>query len=239
MGLPGHEGPRRPISSSGAPIGYAPPMVIRYLPLVAAIVPIIGINLAYWVGVDNNTLPSCIPYIDGCTSISSTGRYPPGDRLFRAVMLPQAVILALTWHFAVLWLKSWRPDSRATTTALTAGLIGALALIIYVSYLASNDPFYEIMRRYGIYLYFIGTVIAQIAVTVAMKASRLRQIMGALLVMPFVLGIYNFIQKAFIEELNSMENRIEWIVSLLMQLWFVGLFLAWRRSRFEIEVRTD
>ena len=63
--------------------------------------------------------------------------------------------------------------------------------------------------------------------------------MAALLVMPFLLGIYNFIQKAFIEELNSMENRIEWIVSLLMQLWFVGLYLAWRRSSFEIEVRTD
>ena len=49
-------------------------MVIRYLPLVAAVVPIIGINLAYWIGVDNGTLPSCIPYVDGCTSISSTGR---------------------------------------------------------------------------------------------------------------------------------------------------------------------
>lgn len=213
-------------------------MLIRYWPLVAAIVPIVGINLAYWIGVDNGTLPSCIPYIDGCTSISSTGRYPPGDRLFRAVMLPQAVILALTWHFTVLWLKSWRPESRATTTILTAGLVGALALIIYVSYLASKDPFYEIMRRYGIYLYFVGTVIAQIAVTAAMKSSRLRQIMGALLVMPFVLGIYNFIQKAFIEELNSMENRIEWIVSLLMQLWFVGLYVAWRHSKFEIEART-
>jgi hypothetical protein len=52
------------------------------------------------------------------------------------------------------------------------------------------------------------------------------------------LGIYNFIQKAFIEELNSMENRIEWIVSLLMQLWFVGLYVAWRHSKFEIEART-
>jgi hypothetical protein len=214
-------------------------MVIRYLPLVAAVVPIVGINIAYWIGVDNGTLPSCIPYIDGCTSISSTGRYPPGDRLFRAVMLPQAVILALTWHFAVLWLKSVRPDTRAANTVLTWGLIGALALIIYVSYLASNDPFYEIMRRYGIYLYFIGTVIAQIAVTAALEKSRLRQAMAGLLAMPFVLGLYNFIQKALIEESNSMENRIEWIVSLLMQLWFVALYLAWRRSGFEITVKTD
>ena len=213
-------------------------MVIRGLPLVTALAPIIGINLAYWVGVDNGTLPSCIPYLDGCTSISSTGRYPPGDRLFRAVMLPQAVLLALTWHFAVLWLKSLRPQVRASTTILVAGLVGALALIIYVSYLASNDPFYEIMRRYGIYLYFIGTVIAQIAVTASLDKSGLRTLMAWLLAMPFVLGIYNFIQKALIEDLNSIENRIEWIVSLLMQLWFIALFVAWRRTRFEVAART-
>ena len=212
-------------------------MVIRYLPLVTAIAPIIGINIAYWIGVDHGNLPSCIPYLDGCTSISATGRYPPGDRLFRAVMLPQAVLLALTWHFAVLWLKSVRPDTRATGTIIVSGLLGALALIIYVSYLASNDPFYEVMRRYGIYLYFLGTVIAQIALTVSMRSSRLRQIMGWLLVMPFVLGIYNFIQKALVENTDNMENRIEWIVSLLMQLWFVMLYLAWRRSGFKVEVR--
>ena len=212
-------------------------MVIRYLPLVTAIAPIIGINIAYWIGVDHGNLPSCIPYLDGCTSISATGRYPPGDRLFRAVMLPQAVLLALTWHFAVLWLKSVRPDTRATGTIIVSGLLGALALIIYVSYLASNDPFYEVMRRYGIYLYFLGTVIAQIALTVSMRSSRLRQIMGWLLVMPFVLGIYNFIQKALVENPDNMENRIEWIVSLLMQLWFVMLYLGWRRSGFKVEVR--
>ena len=214
-------------------------MVVRYLPLVVAIAPIVGINIAYWIGADHGNLPSCNPYLDGCTSISSTGRYPPGDRLFRAVMLPQAVLLALTWHFAVSWLKSVRPGSRAGTTVLTSGLISALALIIYVSYLASNDPFYEIMRRYGIYLYFVGTVVAQIALTAAMDASRLRRIMGALLVMPFVLGLYNFIQKMVVENPDNMENRIEWVVSLLMQLWFVGLYLAWRRSGFEVEVRTN
>ena len=213
-------------------------MVIRGLPLVTALAPIIGINLAYWIGVDNGTLPSCIPYLDGCTSISSTGRYPPGDRLFRAVMLPQAVLLALTWHFAVLWLKSLRPQVRAAPTILVAGLVGAVALIIYVSYLASNDPFYEIMRRYGIYLYFIGTVIAQIAVTASLEKSGLRRLMAWLLAMPFVLGIYNFIQKALIEDLNSIENRIEWIVSLLMQIWFIALFVAWRRTRFEIAATT-
>ena len=217
---------------------YAFTMVIRGLLLVTALGPVIGLNLAYWIGVTHDNLPSCIPYIDGCTSISATGRYPPGDRLFRAVMLPQAVFLAMTWYFTALWLRVVRPEAtRAATTALIAGLLGALALIIYVSYLASNDPFYEFMRRYGIYLYFIGTVVAQIAVSAAMQPSRLRQVMRAMMVTPFVLGLYNFIQKEFFSDLGSVENRIEWIVALIMQIWFLALLVAWRRSGFELLAR--
>jgi hypothetical protein len=74
-------------------------MFIRGLPLITAILPLVGINIAYWVGVEHGNLPSCIPYFDGCTSISATGRYPPGDRLFRAVMLPHSAWLVLTWYF--------------------------------------------------------------------------------------------------------------------------------------------
>ncbi|MEJ2298800.1 MAG: hypothetical protein P8X94_09945, partial [Woeseiaceae bacterium] len=196
------------------------------------------INFAYWIGVDSGPLPACIPYFDGCTSISSTGRYPPGDRLFRAVMLPQAVLLAMTWYLTYLWLRATRPASRAPVAVLTAGLIGALALIVYVSYLASNDPFYEIMRRYGIYFFFVGTVVAQIAATVAMERSGLRTGLGWLLVTPFVLGLYNFIQKAFLGDSGTIENTIEWIVSLLMQLWFIGLFITWRNARFEIVAKS-
>jgi hypothetical protein len=219
-------------------MGYAFVMVIRGLLLVAALAPVIGVNLAYWIGVTHDNLPSCIPYIDGCTSISSTGRYPPGDRLFRAVMLPQAVLLAVTWYATLLWLRAVRPDAtRAATTALVAGLLGALALIIYVSYLASNDPFYEVMRRYGIYFYFICTVIAQIAVSLVVPVATLRRVMLGIMVTPFALGLLNFVQKAIVENPDRTENVIEWIVSLLMQLWFVVLWLAWRRTHLAVDVK--
>ena len=219
-------------------MGYAFVMVIRGLLLVAALAPVIGVNLAYWIGVTHDNLPSCIPYIDGCTSISSTGRYPPGDRLFRAVMLPQAVLLAVTWYATALWLRAVRPDAtRAATTALVAGLLGALALIIYVSYLASNDPFYEVMRRYGIYFYFVCTVVAQIAVSLVVPVATLRRVMLGIMVTPFALGLLNFAQKAIVENPNQTENVIEWIVSLLMQLWFVVLWLAWRRTHLAIDVK--
>jgi len=153
-------------------------------------------------------------------------------------MLPQAAVLALTWYFAVLWLKSIKPGSKAGATILVSGMIGALALILYVSYLASNDPFYEIMRRYGIYLYFAGTALAQLVLSLALDRSPVQRAMVWVTVTPFALGLINFAQKAVLGSLNSNENRIEWIASLLMQAWFVLLWISWRRSRFEILVRT-
>ncbi len=213
-------------------------MTIRALPLLACLVPLVGINIAYWIGADNNVLPSCIPYIDGCTSISSTGRYPPGDRLFRATLLPYAAILAMTWYFAALWLKSLKPTSRAAPVILVSGVVGAVALVMYVSYLASHDPFYEIMKTYGIYFYFVGTALAQLVLSLALDRSPVQRAMVWVTVTPFALGLINFAQKAVLGSLNSNENRIEWIASLLMQVWFVLLWVAWRKSRFDVRVRT-
>jgi hypothetical protein len=213
-------------------------MVIRNLLLITALAPIVGINLAYWIGVNADVLPSCIPYVDGCTSISATGRYSPGDRLFRSVMLPQAALLAGTWYFAVLWLRSVSPVKRSGNAVLWFGLTGAAALILYVSYLGTKEPFYELMRRFGIYLYFIGTVFAQMIVTYSMPRSPIRKAMLWVVAIPWVLGLLNFAQKSLRAEPDSLENTIEWIVSLFMQFWFVLLYLEWRRTRFSIAVKT-
>jgi len=213
-------------------------MLVRALPLIAAVAPLIGINLAYWIGANNDVLPSCIPYLDGCTSISSTGRYPPGDRLFRAILLPQSTVLAFTWYFAVLWLRSVRPGTRAGPWILSSGITGAVALVLYVSYLASNDPFYEIMRSYGVYLYFGGTAAAQLVLSLSLERSRMQRAMVWITVTPWALGLVNFAQKAILGSLNSNENRIEWIASLLMQVWFVLLWFTWRKSQLRVAVST-
>jgi len=212
--------------------------MIRALPLLTGIVPLIGINLAYWIGVNADILPSCIPYIEGCTSISATGRYPPGDRLFRAVMLPQSVLLAGTWYFAALWLRSLSPQSKAATPALVCGLVGAAALIVYVGYLGSKEPIYELMRRFGIYFYFLGTAIGQMILTLALARSRLRQAMLWTVAVPWILGLANFAQKALRADPGMMENTIEWVVSVFIQIWFLLLYVSWRRTDFGVSVRT-
>ncbi len=223
-------------------------MLIRWLPLLAGILPFLAANLAYWLGVMHDVLPSCLPYIDGCTSISSTGRHPPGSLLFRAVHLPQGVLLLFLWYISVQWLRALGPGVRRSTelVVLISGTIGALALIVYTTYLGTTESFYEFMRRFGIYCYFLGTVLAQLflALSFLRHAKSLRS--PALVIMaramlwlcltPFVLGGLNLIFKALLVDAGAVENRIEWIAAASMQAYFVVLYYAWRRTKIAFEV---
>ena len=223
-------------------------MLIRVLPLFAGILPVVGVSLAYWIGVNNDVLPACMPLLDGCTSISATGRYPPGNLLFRAVMLPQAVLLIFVWYFACLWLRELSPNSRAVATIRAAGYIGACAMVLYVTMLGTKTPLYEFMRRFGIYFYFLGTAIAQVTLAAVLwhnakrsASQSLSRIAGGMLLLcglPFVLGVLNLVLKNLLEDADRAENRIEWLVALLMQGYFVLLHRAWLTSRFEVLVRT-
>jgi hypothetical protein len=223
-------------------------MLIRWLPLIAGIVPFVGVHVCYVIAVQYGHLPACIPYIDGCTSISATGRYPPANFLFRAVELPVAAFLIVTWYFTVEWLRALQPGlGRNKAAAIqVSGMVGALALIIYTTFLGTTEPFYEFMRRFGIYFYFLGTVLAQLFVALSLRNIRneslghLPDLLLWLSISPFVLGILNLVQKAVLAHdiADALENSIEWIASVLMQAYFVALYFAWRRTGFDVRVTT-
>ena len=213
--------------------------MIRVLPLFMGLVPIIGVSVAYWVNIRAGVLPACMPPLDGCVSISATGRYMPGSLPFRAVLLPQAAFLAFFWWLGIQWLRQVAPSYGFRRTIFVCGLIGAVSLVIYVTFLGTKQPIYEFMRRFGIYFYFLGTALSQVLLTLAIPKSRLSQLMLVFIVTPFILGLLNLALKVFIEDSNNFENRIEWISALLMQIWFMLLYFVWRKSGFVLSVRTD
>jgi NADH:ubiquinone oxidoreductase subunit 6 (subunit J) len=195
-------------------------------------------------------LQPCIPYLDGCTSISGTGRYPPASFLFKAVEMAMAVALPVFWYFSVKWLRALDPNwhSHAVWSIFLSGAVGALALIIYVTFLGTKEPFYEFMRRFGIYFYFLGTALAQLFLAVSLRGickglrdralSRMAAAMLILCLMPFALGVLNLAQKSLLphETADALENSIEWIASLMMQVYFLVVFFAWRRTGLAVSV---
>lgn len=107
-------------------------MRMKSLPLIAGIVPLVAITIAHWLGTDAGRLPGCIPYLEGCISISATGRNPPGSFVFRAVELPFAAALVFLWYFVTSWLRvlGAEPSRHALLAMLSCGVAGAMALII-------------------------------------------------------------------------------------------------------------
>ena len=224
-------------------------MLFRFIPLAAAALPLIAMFGALWIGIASETLPACFPPLDGTISISATGRKPPGSFLFRAIMLPHALLLAFLWYLTVLWLRSLDADLRRSTASaiLISGMVGSLALIVYVTFLGTKEPLYEFMRRVGIYFGYLGTALAQLLVAIALariskalQDERLRKaarVLVAVCVVTFCLGILNSVLRAVLEDADASETRIEWIASLLMQAYFFVLFLAWRSTEMTTLVR--
>ena len=209
-------------------------ILIRYLPLAVGVVPLTAVSVAHWLGVEAGQLPGCIPYVDGCVSISATGRTAPGSFIFKPVYLAFGLVLTAIWSLVVDWSSAFPrpPTQNRTRMILGFGIAGALALMVYTSLLGTSGPFYEFMRRFGIYVFFVGTVVAQLLTRLALPTGTLRRWMLLVVSLPFVLGALNLVLKYLLDDANAAENRIEWIVSLAMQAWFVLLHVAWRQTGF-------
>ena len=222
-------------------------MILRSLPLIIAVIPFLGVNVSYLIAIHYELVPACFPYLDGCTSISATGRYAPASFLFRAVQLPLAALLFLLWPLTVLWLHSLgRSHTASERTIVIAGSLGAAFLIVYVSFLGTTTEFYQFMRRFGIYGYFLGTSIAQLTLALTLRAITTQHGTSLLLkhalamlgfaLLPFALGILNLVFRSLLDDPDPMENRIEWIAAISMQLFYLSLYLAWRASNFRLRV---
>jgi hypothetical protein len=222
-------------------------MLLRLLPLITGFAPIFAIHASYLIAIRSGVLPACIPYIEGCISISATGRYPPSSFLFKSVMMPEAILLVAYWLLSVAWLRSLsrtagRSDKVGTSIA-GFGVAGALFLIVYVTFLGTQGPVYDFMRRFGVYLYFLFTVVAQlILISKVMSVSsglRIRGVVAitkiqlAVALIPFALGILNLVLKAVLEDADAAENIIEWIFALLMQSYFLLSYFSWRATGYD------
>ena len=76
----------------------------------AAILPFVAANLAYLISASAELVPWCFPYLDGCTSVSRAARSGVANPIFRGIMLPYAVIMALYWWLAAEWLRGFAPQ---------------------------------------------------------------------------------------------------------------------------------
>lgn len=209
---------------------------IRVIPLLAGGVPLLVGLVSYWISLRSGHIPACNVFWDGCVSISAAGRQPPAVFLFKGGFLPAATIIALYWWLMGSWLKALGETEAAINTLRIIGIIGALFLMLYTTYLGSSGDFYRLMRRYGVTVYFAFTVLAQVLVARSLFRLEIRPVLTiariklALCVSLLLLGLALTFIKPFLDNPKPLENSVEWLFALLMQSNFLLTYPAWRAT---------
>jgi hypothetical protein len=213
------------------------------LPLSIALLFLGAVHLAWWLSLQAGYIPTCNPYLEGCTSISRAARHGLGNHLFRLVVLPCALLHALNWWLAANWVRDSQPDMPLSRRMLFAlGTISALALALYATFLGTEGETYRFLRRYGVVLYFGCGFLAQLLfMRLAMRSGRLsgglaRGMQGFCVGM-LALGVMNVATSALVADENlrdHVENALEWQLGLLLVGWFVLQALCWRRDGYAL-----
>ena len=213
--------------------------------LILWLAPWIGVTTAYVLSVQAGEISGCFPHLEGCESISKAGRYPPGYFVFKATMLPVAGFTMVYWKLCHDWLAALGDsNARPRSAMLWLGLISALALILYVTFLGSDGDGYRLMRRFGTAIYFGFSYLAQLLLAgrIAVLAPRQPNLQGiarfklAMCGLILVGGLFMAATHNLFEDEDILQNIAEWNVATMMTFYPFLTWLLWRRSRFEVRL---
>ncbi|MDP3085362.1 MAG: hypothetical protein Q8N44_16965 [Rubrivivax sp.] len=214
------------------------------LAAAAALLPLLATVVAYGLSVQLGLVPGCNPFVDGCVSISRAARHDLPNIVFRALMLPAAVLQALCWMLMPGWLRSLqRAPARWQRSLPWLGLIACISLVLYVSFLGTEGAGYRLLRRYGTALYFGFSCIGMLIVSGALQplaaaGSALRRAGNALLALCAALPLLGLAHVLLplawggAAAKDRVENITEWWGAAIFTVFFAVLAWAWRQTGF-------
>lgn len=232
--------------------GPDPPHTLWAIPLAAGLLPAVAVLVALRLSVRLELIPVCNPLIEGCVSISAAARHGLSNHIFRALVLPAAALQGLTWLLCTGWLKSLgaRPD-RPLRALPWLGLLAALFLVLYGTFLGTEGDVYRWMRRYGVVFYFGLTCICMVISTVhlfrlARPSSislpmRFDRVLVGLCVVLLGLGLASAFLPLYAPDeqtRNRVENALEWNGALIFTLFFLSLAWLWHATGFSAKLTT-
>lgn len=214
---------------------------VRTLPLWAAMLPLVTINICYLVAISLDHLPACFPYVSGCTSVSSTGRLPPESLIFRAGMLPLAIVVLLVWRRCSTFLELGGQSGVRLTSIRLLGVVAALSLVLYTVTLGLVGNEYKILRRIGIDGFALSNYIAQLIFVLSYRHMRsgttekLGRWLVAICVTVPAIAIAGELAKWLGVSRHPANNIVAWNALILQCAYFAVLSRLWRQHGFGSE----
>lgn len=214
------------------------------LALLAGALPLLATLIAFELSLRFGLIPPCNPFIDGCVSISRAARHDLPNILFRALLLPAAVLQGISWLLCPAWLRGLGAASDRLQRALPAvGIAAAIFLVLYGTFLGTEGEGYRWMRRYGVVFYFALTCIGMLVVAGEMQRlvrarRRERWITGAMFALCAALPLLGLVHVLVPLALpgpdvrDALQNVTEWWAGLIFTLFFFVLAWAWQVTDF-------
>jgi hypothetical protein len=233
--------------------GRRDPRVVAlwWLPLLAGLLPLAAVAIAFSLSVSLGLIPACNPFFEGCVSISRAARHGLPNLLFRALVLPAAVLQCAVWLLSPAWLRSQgiTPERRQRAVPWL-GASAALSLVVYASFLGTDGEVYRWMRRYGVSFYFGLSCLCMLVIGDATRrlvtdGPRRRRIDAALLLLCLalpLLGLAHVLLPLFTPDeaaLDALQNATEWWGGALFTLFYLVLAWAWRLGAFVAVLGSD
>ena len=200
---------------------------LKFHLLLVSIIPFISIHLSFILSVQNEYLALCNPYIDGCYSISRVARQPSSIIIFKILMLVSALFLFF------LWPRLFKPNYNKMLILI--GRVGSLFLIAYIVALGEDGFLYELMRRFGVFIFYIFTLISQWVFTlntqlIERKFFLKNFLINIIVFLQFLAFLFAIPFFLFAKNYGYIENIIEWWITLLITLWFFINFIYYKKN---------
>ena len=219
----------------------------RTLALIITVLPFLASHAVYLLSAYQGFIPWCLPYIDGCTTISQAARSGNSIFIYRATMMVYGVLLIWFWIYAQHWLNLLYGNiTKIARIILWLGIVGAIFLIIYIDFLGTTGEVNRFMRRYGIMVFFTCTPLAQLlllkqhfnilpSLPEGTLKPRVLQYQLVVLLLMLLIGIISTSLDATQSKTYESENIVEWTFSLLLTMYFIGMIFIWKDYRYYLK----
>ena len=209
--------------------------IIKISPLIAFILPILTVLISYYLSIKFDYVQFCIPNIDGCTSISQVGRYPPINYFFKTFMFISIFIIFIYWK-SNYTLLSRNNSLLLYKITFLLGIFSVIFFALYITFLGEGD-YYRFFRRIGIFIYIFFTVISELLLSISYKKNsylfKNDKIINLKFYFNLVLSIFGLILLPLviykIVDYPNFKNIVSWNYFILIQINFLITFFCWKK----------
>lgn len=204
-----------------------------------ALLPLVAMHGCYLLSASEALVPWCLPWFEGCTSISRAARSGTAYFVFKGLMLPACVLMVLFWLGNRYWLRQQGGEPRVWWWL---GMVAAVMLGLYTVVLGHIGETFHLLRRIGVTGFFGLTYLAQLGLSAALRqvdplwGTRLLGLSALTLLVGISSVVLDAVWPAWHD---SLEDGYEWSLAVLINLHTLVVAWLWQRSSFAIRVARE